>query len=335
MTSPLGQFLEGALGGVERGYQFRTGIEDRKRRIASEEDAAQYERARRLREDVAFGLQQRVLQGQLDAQARAANAPPRLEEVSPGATLFDPVNRTPVYTAPERTATPREQGLMSVAPGSTIFNPSTGRPLYTAPERPAGSGAKFNANIEKLKTGAEGAIQALDQIDALLKQDPNADVYPVASRIAEGASHLPFGLGTALSGITEPLAQSQRTPNQQRFEVLVNSLTHNAVGLLPGSRQSQKLFESLKETFRPKAGSSQPARAESALLRSQLRARLRAILAAANGDPSFDPESLTENDLLSGANIVSDAPPPLLRRNTDQPPPPQKKRADPSRFYRP
>jgi hypothetical protein len=77
MSDPLGAFLTGLVGdsetpGFQGGYAFRQGIGERKRRLAKEQEDTAYERARRLREDVGFQLQQRVREGELASQGREA-----------------------------------------------------------------------------------------------------------------------------------------------------------------------------------------------------------------------------------------------------------------------
>jgi hypothetical protein len=49
-------------------------------------------------------------------------------EVSPGASLVDPVTRKPLYQVPDRPQRP-----VSVSPGATLIDPATGKALYTAP----------------------------------------------------------------------------------------------------------------------------------------------------------------------------------------------------------
>jgi hypothetical protein len=75
VSDPLAGFLEGLVGepggaGFYGGYGFREGLKERKRKFANEQEDRTYERARRLREDVGFRLQQRVREGELAAQAR-------------------------------------------------------------------------------------------------------------------------------------------------------------------------------------------------------------------------------------------------------------------------
>jgi hypothetical protein len=77
MSDPLGSFIQGLVGddevpGFRGGYAFRLGLADRKRKLATEQENQVYERVRRLREDVAFRLQQRVGEGELAAQGRTA-----------------------------------------------------------------------------------------------------------------------------------------------------------------------------------------------------------------------------------------------------------------------
>lgn len=95
MTHPVTGFLEGLMGGVQAGTQFRWARDDRRQAQAEHAGDQEYEKARRLREDVAFELQQRVGNAQLDNLQG-----PHYTEVSPGATLHDPTGRGQDYTAP-------------------------------------------------------------------------------------------------------------------------------------------------------------------------------------------------------------------------------------------
>lgn len=94
MTHPIAGFLDGLMQGAERGTAFRWARDDRRQQQAFGAEDREYERARRLREEVAFNLSSDVARRQLNT--------PRLTEVSPGASLYDPDRREPVYTAPPR-----------------------------------------------------------------------------------------------------------------------------------------------------------------------------------------------------------------------------------------
>jgi hypothetical protein len=73
MSNPIGEFLTGLVGdqetpGFTGGVAFRHGLQDRKRKLALQNEDVTYERARRLREDVGFQLQQEH-RGKLTAAA--------------------------------------------------------------------------------------------------------------------------------------------------------------------------------------------------------------------------------------------------------------------------
>lgn len=104
MTHPLAAFLQGLTGdeetpGFQGGYKFRQGITDRKRKLAENTEDRDYLQARRLREDVGFQLEQRVNQGQLDAQGRsAANDQDRRRRVAAAAAqIREQYGRDPKY----------------------------------------------------------------------------------------------------------------------------------------------------------------------------------------------------------------------------------------------
>jgi len=93
MSDPLGAFLQGLVGdeetpGFRGGYGFRTGIADRKRKLATEQETLTYERAKRLREDVGFQLQQRYIQSQIDRNERTP-IPRNIDPNSPEAQEAD------------------------------------------------------------------------------------------------------------------------------------------------------------------------------------------------------------------------------------------------------
>jgi hypothetical protein len=127
VSDPLGSFLEGLVGepggaGFYGGYGFRQGIQERKRRRATEEEDRTYERARRLREDVGFQLQQRVREGQLEKTGL------EMDLLRRGDGRRDPVNWETKET--------RDGSLVQV-------NPETGetRPVgLKAPARPGRGG---------------------------------------------------------------------------------------------------------------------------------------------------------------------------------------------------
>jgi len=173
MTSPLGSFLDNLRGGFQEGYQFRTGIEDRKRRIASEEDAATYEQARRLREAVAFQLQQRVGEAQLERYQRSERTPPLT--LSPGATVYDPATQQPVYTAPDKPAKTAEPEHVTI--GRRMYERPPGgtwRVAITAPDE-AGSGLKPKqppASIVNAKADNNSTIHSIDEAISAVEKNP-------------------------------------------------------------------------------------------------------------------------------------------------------------------
>lgn len=159
---------------------------------------------------------------------------------------------------------------------AVVLNTKTGRPQVTNVKLGAKPAAGSAALTQKIRLGAQNAAEALDFIDRLVTTDPNADVRTVGTSLAEGASRLPL-IGTALSGLTEPLAQLAMTPTQQIVQGAFGRFAHNAVGLLPGSRQSLVLFQNLLESYRPKSNESSEARAAKRAARRELAKRLHAI----------------------------------------------------------
>lgn len=150
-----------------------------------------------------------------------------------------------------------------------LVDSRTGKIIATYPrgERP---GSESSVLRLKAQAGAETAVEAIDEAERLLGQDSNADVLPVGAALARGAKTSGGLIGT-LAGIAEPLAQQSMTENQQQFQAAIQRMVHSMVGLLPGSRQSIVLFNSLVNAYTPQPNES--AQARSAKRAARLRAR--------------------------------------------------------------
>lgn len=129
---------------------------------------------------------------------------------------------------------------------------------------------------EKAAAGARTAIESIDDAEKLLVGDPTADVLPLGAALARGAKAGGGVLGT-LAGAAEPLAQRSMTPNQQQFQADMQRMVHSMVGLLPGSRQSIVLFNSLVNAYTPQPGEAAQVRTAKRNARQRAREWLRAV----------------------------------------------------------
>jgi len=176
---------------------------------------------------------------------------------------------------------PKGPGVYRVVPGQP--------PEYVGGIVPSGTSQADNPAKEKIKIGAQTAVAALDKIEALLEKDPNADVTTLMASLGHGVVGAPV-IGKMIGGAGNYLEQQGRTPTQQEFQAAINEFAHSAVGLLPGSRQSLTLFNSMVDAYRPVAGESAESRAAKRDARRKLRARLARI--AETGDEPGEAELL-------------------------------------------
>jgi hypothetical protein len=130
---------------------------------------------------------------------------------------------------------------------------------------------------QKAHLGAVNAIDAIDHAIALYDADKTANVVPQIAAAMEGLSHLPV-VGGAFRGTAEAQRQRRMTPTQQEFQGYMDTFAHNAVGLLPGSRQSITLFNNLRNSYARLPGQSDEAGAAKIEQLKRLRARLAEFL---------------------------------------------------------
>jgi hypothetical protein len=123
------------------------------------------------------------------------------------------------------------------------------------------------------------------------------------------------------------------TSSQQEFQSYMDQFAHNAVGLLPGSRQSMVLFNNLRQSYVPSAGQSPQAREAKRRQRLELLRRLQAM---SQGQP------VPLNDLPGFENFDSGTP--NAAPGSPAPAAPQQRVggrslragvADPQRFFQP
>ena len=166
------------------------------------------------------------------------------------------------------------------------INEDTGVKYRVGMAKPAASTNSVTAN--ETRAAAQNAIAALDDADAALKADPNADIQPTASSIARGAKSIPL-VGGALSGALEPIAQSQMSPAQKQFQQAMDQFLHNYASLLPRGGRSVAILQNLRDSFAPKPGQTD---AQTRAAFTQARAHLRRSMEAlARGEsPSATPE---------------------------------------------
>lgn len=167
---------------------------------------------------------------------------------------------------------------------ATLVPTSPDRPAVPVPGgkaagKPMASQGTTNVLAGKVRTGAQNALQALEEADQILREDRTADITPVASGIASSAAQSRIAdYVPGLKGGAEALAQSQMTTAQQKFQAAMSRFAHNAVGLLPGSRQSIALFNDLRQAYTPKQGqTSQEFRDASRAARTRLAEKMRQL----------------------------------------------------------
>ncbi len=150
------------------------------------------------------------------------------------------------------------------------------------------AGGQGGVTAQETRAAARNALAALDQADAALKDDPQADIYPATAALAEGAGHLPI-VGTALQGLTGPAAQRALRPTQQKFQQGMDQFLHNYSALLPKGGRSTTILMNLRHSFAPQAGQDSPdVRGAFARARAGLRQQLEAL--AAGRDPGLLPQ---------------------------------------------
>ena len=186
-----------------------------------------------------------------------------------------------------------------------VLNGRTGQAHTTGTHLQSKGGAAGAGNMEKIKMGASNAANAIRQIERIMSTDPDADIKPITTAIAEGAEHIPV-IGGALHGAMEPIAQGAMSPTQQQYASAMDQMVHNAVGLLPGSRQSITLFNNLRDSYKAKAGDTPENRAFKA---GQLRRLLTKFDALSHGqDVDLAEEFGPEFDGVTGGGGGGSAP---------------------------
>jgi hypothetical protein len=192
-----------------------------------------------------------------------------------------------------------------------------------APVTGARGKAAGGVTREKAVAGANTAVESIDDAEALLAQNPEADVLPMGAALARGAK-TSGGVVGLVGGVAEPLAQRSMTPPQQQFQADMQRMVHSMVGLLPGSRQSIVLFNSLVNAYTPAPGESPAART------AKRQARLRArhwLDAVRRGEsipipPELQAAGITEADLPTGGAPATPAPRAPTAPTDSGPPPP-------------
>lgn len=149
-------------------------------------------------------------------------------------------------------------------------------------------GGQGGVMAQETRAAARNALAALDQADAALKDDPNADIYPTGAAIAEGAGNVPV-VGGLLKGAMGPLGQAQLRPSQQKYQQAMDQFLHNYSALLPKGGRSVSILQNLRNSFTPRAGQeSADVRGGFARARAGLRQQLEAL--AAGNDPGLLPQ---------------------------------------------
>jgi hypothetical protein len=157
-------------------------------------------------------------------------------------------------------------------PITNTLTPSGGR-LHVKPPAEAAAAGLLR---QKASAGARTAIESIDHAEGLIASDPNADVLPLGAALARGAK-TSGGMIGAIAGAAEPLAQKSMTSHQQQFQADMQRMVHSMVGLLPGSRQSIVLFNSLVNAYTPQPGEAAETRTAKREARSRAREWLRAV----------------------------------------------------------
>lgn len=167
---------------------------------------------------------------------------------------------------------------------------------------------------QKATAGAGTALESIDDAERLLAANPEADVLPLGAALARGAKTSGGLMGT-LGGIAEPLAQRSMTPDQQQFQADMQRMVHSMVGLLPGSRQSIVLFNSLVNAYTPLPNESAQTRTAKRAARQRARAWLAAIAAGkpVPVPPELAAAGITDADITPSPTTTSPAPAPSPR----------------------
>lgn len=107
---------------------------------------------------------------------------------------------------------------------------------------------------------AQQAVEAADGALALARQDPTAAVPSTAAAMLQGTAGKSVA-GVPMGGVA-PLAQRLMTPNQQRFQQYRNQFIVAATALMPKSRMSPSIMNTILGGYFSPAGSSPEARSQ-------------------------------------------------------------------------
>lgn len=159
---------------------------------------------------------------------------------------FDPETGEQIGTA-KGAAPPKTQYF--IGPNGEIIYGTPAEADVVPGARAAVPGQQSNAQQDKKKLGAANAAEAARAAVALVDSVPDANVYPTSAAWAGGIAESKAGEMVGLSPLAGAAQRRAMTDEQTQFQNLLNVVAHNAVGLLPGSRQSLVLFKNLRETY--------------------------------------------------------------------------------------
>lgn len=182
---------------------------------------------------------------------------------------------------PEKPVRPRYAWKQVVENGQPIIyrinedDPSDRIRIGVAPA--TGMGSQNSIMAQETRAAAKNALAALNQADRVLARDPDADILPIAASIARGAERVPV-VGSALSGLAEPIAQHQMSKTQKEFQQAMDQFLHNYSALLPRGGRSVQILRNLRASFAPSAGQNEKeVRAAFTRARADLRRTLEGL----------------------------------------------------------
>jgi len=156
------------------------------------------------------------------------------------------------------------------------INRLTGEIRTTGLGKPPTGTGQGGLTQQKASAGARTAIESIDHAESLYAHNANADVLPLGAALARGAK-TSGGIMGVIAGAAEPLAQKSMTPSQQQFQADMQRMVHSMVGLLPGSRQSITLFNSLVNAYTPQPGEAPETRQAKRAARQRAKVWLKAV----------------------------------------------------------
>src|SRR5439155_1292731 len=106
--------------------------------------------------------------------------------------------------------------------------PKTGKTLWTQRMGPETTAGQKKPVSQDFLTGTVLMTNLNNELESLVKKNPNADVFTAGASFYRGVQGIPYA-GHALQGLMEPKAQAAMDPEQQQFDATKHAWAERAL----------------------------------------------------------------------------------------------------------